>query len=204
MTSNAAFKNKVRALAEQEGIPYAEARSRLLGATGPGNDARHDSGTNAITDLPLDELTMMIGRALITRVLEIGAADAKAKAETDAWAQARESEGLRVVSTSDEYGSAFGIEGHEVRDYRTGETLATGLSFHNELNQRNGWIDASAAVADGSVSDSPDYETTEAFNALPDDADPQLWSFVERVLSATDYEPWFGEFAKWIGTTTSS
>lgn len=199
MTSNAAFKKQVRELAEQEGIPYAEARSRLLGAKSTNSATEHEDPVSLSAVPPLDAIAQAIGRAMVTRALELTAADRKQKATLDAWAEAREQEGLRVVMTQDENGEPFGTHGIEVRDYRTDETLATGLRVYNELNQKNGWISISEGYTDRSLGEIG-YGETDAFTVLPDDAAPELETFLNYLLVAMDFQPWTDDFADWLDT----
>lgn len=199
MTSNAAFKKQVRELAEKEDIPYAEARSRLLGAKLPDSNTEHADAVSLSAAPPLDAIAQVIGRAMVTRALELTAADRKQEATLDAWADAREREGLRVVMTQDKNGEPFDTHGTEVRDYRTGETLATGLRVRNELNQKNGWINISEGYSDRSLGELGYFET-DAFAVLPDDAAPELETFLGHLLVAMDLQPWTDDFAEWLDT----
>lgn len=56
MPSNAAFKKQVRELAEREGVPYAEARTRLMRLAGAFLDRAEAVGTATAPETPDDGL----------------------------------------------------------------------------------------------------------------------------------------------------
>lgn len=56
MTTDAAFKKQVRELAEREGIPYAEARTRLMRLAGAFLDQAEAVGTATAAEAPDDGL----------------------------------------------------------------------------------------------------------------------------------------------------
>ncbi|WP_157109188.1 hypothetical protein [Cryobacterium arcticum] len=198
MTSNAAFKKRVRELSAQQDIPYAEARSRLLSAKTSTSDAARTHGKNRAADAAMTMYAQLIGTALIGRAREMQRADDALERAERAWVETQERKGLRVVSggqtgTYDEDGKAPWT----VRDWRTHETLATGVSSYDDVTWADNWIDISAAdVALNGVDLDP---ATKVVDELPADTPPQVRSFIGGLVAAMEYEDWSLEFAEWVG-----
>ena len=204
MTSNAAFKKQTRALSAQEGIPYAEARSRLLGTKHPRSGADGTPGPGATAgSAVVDEYAQLIGKALIVRAIELATADSKFDAAERTWVDSRERKGLRVVEggQTGPYNSDDKAP-WEINDWRTGQTLATGVSSYEDMTWEPGWVDISVAVSDGALDINDLDHNTTVLDELRDD-EPELVRFVERLIAAMDYEEWSHDFTEWLALKTA-
>jgi hypothetical protein len=204
MTSNAAFKKQTRALSAQEGIPYAEARSRLLGTNHPRSGADGTPGPGATaSSAVVNEYAQLIGKAVIVRAIELATADSKFDLAERTWVESREREGFRVVEggQTGPYSSDDKAP-WEIKDWRTGKMLATGFSAYEDMTWEPGWVDISVAVSDGALDvNGLDHDTT-VLEELPDD-EPELVRFVERLIAAMNNEEWPHDFTEWLALKTA-
>jgi hypothetical protein len=195
MTSNAAFKKRVRELASQHDIPYSEARSRLLRAehakSGAGDSPAATSGAGD----PTDRYAQIIGTAVIAHARAIAEAHRLDDSAELAWVEEKERDGLRVV-TSGQDGSpdADGRSDWSIADWRTGQTIASGHSTLDEIPWAKDWIDISNADALGLA----DYDETAVIAALSENIAPPLRSFILDLVAGMDDEDWPRDFAEWL------
>ena len=195
MTSNAAFKKRVRELSAQQDIPYAEARSRLLSANSSTSDGARTHGKNSAADA----YAQLIGTALIGRAREMRRADDAIEGAERAWVEAQERKGLRVVSGGQT--GAYDEDGEApwtVTDWRTHETLATGVSSYDDMTWDDNWIDISAAESGGALNGVDLDPETKVLDELPENTPPQVRSFIEGLIATMEYEVWSLEFAEWV------
>ena len=200
MTSNAAFKKRVRELSAQQDIPYAEARSRLLNANSSTSHAARTHGKNSAADAATTMYAQLIGTALIRRAREMRRADDAIEGAERAWVEAQERKGLRVVSGGQT--GAYDEDGKApwtVTDWRTHETLATGVSSYDDMTWADNWIDISAAESGGALNGVDLDPATKVLDELPENTPPQVRSFIEGLIAAMEYEDWSLEFAEWVG-----
>lgn len=200
MTSNAAFKKRVRELSAKQDIPYAEARSRLLSANSSTSDAARTHGKNSAADAATSMYAQLIGTALIGRAGEMRRADDAIEGAERAWVEAQERKGLRVVSGGQT--GAYDEDGKTpwtVTDWRTHETLATGVSSYDYMTWADNWIDISAAESGGALNGVDLDPATKVLDELPENTPPQVRSFIEGLIAAMEYEDWSLEFAEWVG-----
>lgn len=97
MTSNAAFKKRVRELAAQHDIPYSEARSRLLRAEHPKSGAGNSPAAASGAGAPTDRYAQIIGTVVIAHAMAIAEAHRLDESAELAWVEEKERDGLRVV-----------------------------------------------------------------------------------------------------------
>ena len=195
MTSNAAFKKQVRALAARDDIPYSEARSRLMASDQPKGDGRETPAAAGVAGATRQTFAEIIGTALVDRAIELATADRLADEAEQAWAEDRERGGLRIV-VSGQTGSPDedGRSDWSTQDWRTGEILASGHSTYDEVTWGENWIDISQADS----LDVANYDKTAVLDALPDGTAPELERFISQVVESMDYQDWPREFADWL------
>ncbi|BDZ65457.1 hypothetical protein [Agromyces mangrovi Wang et al. 2018] len=192
MTSNAAFKKKVRELAAREGIPYAEARRRLIGRQP--KETADAAGAGRTRSRQLEAFERLVGRVLIQHAVELETADIEWDEAEESWVEAREREGLRVVSGG-QIGpyNADGTTLWEVVDWRTDELLAEGTSTYDEMVWHADWVHIDRFEFAGQLS--PDG----ALRTIPADTPPELTRFIEDLAEAMESDR-SSEFAEWLRT----
>ena len=192
MTSNAAFKKKIRELATREGIPYAEARTRLLGR----HTRSHADvvGFDPQRSHQLKEFQQLIGTVLVEHALELDSADLDYDEAQRRWVEDREREGLRVVSggQTGPYNDG-GTTPWAVHDWRTDELLAEGVSTYDDMAWDLNWIDIGRFEYTG------DFGPNAALKAIAADTPPELYRFIEHLTEAIEVD-WSNEFVEWIKT----
>ena len=191
MTSNAAFKKQVRTLAARDGIPYSEARSRLLAADQPKGDGRDTPAAANAAGASRHRFAEIIGTALVDRAIEMATADRLSEEAEEAWAEKQEREGLRIVS-SGMLGApdADGRADWAVDDWRTGQTLASGRSTFGELPWEKDWINISQAPSLGVAN----FDETAVLDVPAVRTTPELERFISQLVVSMDYQDWPIEF----------
>jgi hypothetical protein len=192
MTSNAAFKKQVRELAAHDGIPYSEARTRLL--AGPSVKSATAGKAQAPRESNPDRYSLLIGRAILARAYELAAADQRFDREQEAWARAHERTGRRIVEAGQT--GRFDDDGKvpwEIKDWRTGELLAEGVSSYEDMAWDESWVDITEFD-----DDSLNAPRT-ALRSIIDQAPARLYRVIEQLTDAVD-EKWSDELAEWIRT----
>lgn len=179
MTSNSAFKNQVRELMAETGVPYAEARTQLLSAKGAKSSSKKK--TTSISNL--ESFAQALGLAIITTVKKQVHRDARELAAEAAWVRDQEDQGYTVVEGG-QVGvpDAAGKSDWEIHDWRTGALLASGHGSFSEMYWNQDWRDITNFWNDYDIED----ETLESLH-------PELQLFISDLQLSDEFREWVME-----------